>query len=110
MTAPATSRADAVVMVLLDRPDIGLARIRTDLRARRRDESALLRIAAGNHVHVIHRPYGIEVRIGAVVVFRQKRQERRNEMFGVLAAVHVGPVVAWIGETEHVLQRANERD
>ena len=35
---------------------------------------------------------------------------RRDELLRVLRAVHVRPVVARIGQAEHVLQRAHERD
>src|SRR5471032_2316843 len=94
----------------MQRPDVDLAAVRTDLRRRAHVGRLLLRVRGRRHKGVVDRTHGIEVGVGAASVLGQVEDVGGDELLGVLGAVHIRAVDGRVGQLEHVLQRAVERE
>ena len=67
----------------------GPIRVRHPLGVRGVGRLAFSRVRRRDHVRVVHRPHRVEVRVGAAGVLRQVQDVLRDELLGVLRAVHV---------------------
>src|SRR5471032_574894 len=94
----------------MQRPDVDLAAVRTDLRRRAHVGRLLLRVRGRRHEGVVDRTHGIEVGVGAASVLGQVEDVGGDELLGGRRIIKKKTVDGRVGQLEHVLQRAVERE